>query len=190
MKKEEMTLKTKQRLANALKQQMARKPFDKITVSSLLKQCDMTRPTFYYHFEDIYGLMVWMIETEMLQLLEKSDSCLTWDDGIYLVLEYIKENAKVCLCAYQSIGRETLERLFYKDVRVMMQKFISTLTEDIPAKPEHVSFIGDFYTKALVGSLERWLNTGMKQTPEEMIELFDITMHGNIEAALRRSAEK
>lgn len=188
MRKEEMSLKTKQRLADALKHEMARKPFDKITVSSLLQSCDMTRPTFYYHFDDIYALMCWMFDTELVQLLEKSDSCVTWDEGVYLVLEYVKANSDVCLCAFHSIGWEALERLFYKDIRAIMQKFIDSLMDDIPAKPEHVAFIGDFYTKAFVSCLANWLNTGMKQTPEEMIDLLDITMHGNIEGALRRSA--
>lgn len=190
MKKEEMSLQTKQRLAAALKEEMARKPFDRITVSSLLQHSNITRPTFYYHFEDIYALMCWMFDTEMVQLLEKSDSCVTWDEGVYLVLEYVKRNEKVCLCAFHSVGWEMLERMFYKDTRAIMQKFIDNLLEDIPAKPEHIAFIGDFYTKAFVSCLANWLNTGMKQTPDEMVALLDIAMHGNIENALRRSARQ
>lgn len=72
MKKEDISLATKRKLAGALKILMAGKAFDKITVREILEEADLARPTFYYHFEDIYGLMKWMFDTELLTLLEKS----------------------------------------------------------------------------------------------------------------------
>ena len=37
--------------------QLERMPFEKITVSGLIKECAISRNTFYYHFEDIYDLL-------------------------------------------------------------------------------------------------------------------------------------
>ena len=72
MKNDEISLQTKTRLAAALKSSMSRKSFDKITVKELLEACDLSRPTFYYHFQDIYALMEWMFSNEMVRLLRKS----------------------------------------------------------------------------------------------------------------------
>ncbi len=188
MKQDQMALATKKKLAAALKNSMQKKAFDKITVKELLEDCDISRPTFYYHFEDIYALMEWMFETEAVELLKKSENCLNWDDGILLLLRYIQENKKVCLCAYNSIGYDTLKRIFFKSVRASLLQFMNTLLEEIPAKPEHVIFIADFYTTAFAGSVLNWLQNGTEQTPEEMVTLFDITAHGSIVDALRRSA--
>ena len=33
---------------------MKQKPFSKITVSELIRECNVNRKTLYYHFEDIY----------------------------------------------------------------------------------------------------------------------------------------
>lgn len=56
MKQKEISLTTKRDLAAALKKLMARKPINKITVCELVDECGMNRNSFYYHFDDIYGL--------------------------------------------------------------------------------------------------------------------------------------
>lgn len=188
MKKDEISLSTKQKIADALKSLMAKKPFDKITVRELLEAADVTRPTFYYHFEDIYDLMVWMFNTELLSLMEKSENCVTWDDGILLTLRYVEQNRAVCLCAYNSIGREELERFFRKSTERIVQNFVNELLTEVPAKSEHAQYIAEFYTDALVSALAHWLKEPKGRSPEQMVELLDITLHGNIRAALERSA--
>lgn len=51
MTNEELSLKTKQSLAAALKHAMEKKKLSKITVSELITACNVNRKTFYYHFE-------------------------------------------------------------------------------------------------------------------------------------------
>lgn len=189
MKKADISAETKQRLADALKQQMQKKPLNKITVRELLDMTDITRSTFYYHFTDIYDLMKWMFDTELMELLKKSESFTSWDDGLLLALRYVEQNRKVCLCAYNSVGLGVLQQLFYKNVVSIMQRFVASLTADIPAHPEHVEFIVQYYTGALVMMLLRWIMHPDGHTPEEMIALLDVAMHGNIRAALERSAQ-
>lgn len=189
MKKADISAATKQRLADALKQQMQKKPLNKITVRELLDMTDITRSTFYYHFTDIYDLMKWMFDTELMELLKKSESFTSWDNGLLLALRYVEQNRKVCLCAYNSVGLGVLQQLFYKNVVSIMQRFVASLTADIPAHPEHVEFIVQYYTGALVMMLLRWIMHPDGHTPEEMIALLDVAMYGNIRAALERSAQ-
>ena len=42
---------TRQAMANALKELMAQKPIDKITIRDITDLCDMRRQNFYYHFK-------------------------------------------------------------------------------------------------------------------------------------------
>ena len=44
---------TKEAFASALKQMMAVKPMNKITVKDLVVICGVNRQTFYYHFDDV-----------------------------------------------------------------------------------------------------------------------------------------
>ena len=190
MKKTMQTEQTKQHLASALKEEMKRKDFDAITITDILHRSDLARPTFYYHFQDIYDLMEWMFEREAIELLKKSEDCFTWDEGMLLVLRYVQENSTVCLCALNSLRRDTLQRLFYQDVAAIMERFVASLSDGLHPKEEDAIFIRDFYTRALVSALVQWLHGGMTLSPEQMIDRIDVAMHGAVLAALQRSSER
>ena len=152
MKQDQISLATKRKLAAALKSAMKKKAFDRITVKELLEECDISRPTFYYHFEDIYSLMKWMFETEAVELLKKSDNCLTWDEGIFLLLSYIKENREVCLCAYNSVGRDLLRRFFSQSVRSVL----NWLQDGAKREPEEMLHLWDISAHgSIAAALER-----------------------------------
>ena len=57
MTHEEISLRTKKVLCASLKNQMMHKTFSKITVTELIRDCNINRKTFYYHFQDIYDLL-------------------------------------------------------------------------------------------------------------------------------------
>ena len=187
MKRETISYNTKKAMADALKKAMARRSLDSITVTSIVEECNITRSTFYYHFADIYDLMIWMFEQEALVLLEKSRDADTWSDGLLEVYGYVEQNAAVCRCALESpgAGRDFLKRFFADSVYGFMMRFIDSL--GIAAKKEHKLFIAKFYSEAIVSVLIDWLDDGMKQTPEEMIRLNEIAIKGAVSQALLNS---
>lgn len=70
MTNEELSLKTQQCLAAALKNAMENKKLSKITISELCAACNVNRKTFYYHFQDIYALLKWMLEQEAIDVVK------------------------------------------------------------------------------------------------------------------------
>ncbi len=52
---------TKKAIAVSLKDLMKKKSLAKITVSDIVKNCNLNRQTFYYHFKDKYDLLHWII---------------------------------------------------------------------------------------------------------------------------------
>lgn len=188
MKNEEMSTQTKNSLAAALKKRMETTEFSKIRVSDLLKDCNIVRSTFYYYFSDIYELLEWMLNTELIVLFEKCDEIYTWDQGVTMLMEYVRDNSKMCLCAFHSIGREFLERMIYKNCYVLMERFVNTRFSNVEVAAEDKAFIMDFYVRAYVSALAAWLVGGMKKNPQEMVDIIERTVSGGIENALKRSA--
>ena len=188
MKNEEMSTQTKNSLAAALKKRMETTEFSKIRVSDLLKDCNIVRSTFYYYFSDIYELLEWMLNTELIGLLEKCDELYTWDQGITMLMEYVRDNSKMCICAFHSIGRGSLEKMFYKNCYVLMERFVNTGFSNVEVASEDKAFIMDFYVRAYVSALAAWLVGGMKKNPQEMVDIIERTVSGGIEDALKRSA--
>ena len=82
MKHEVTTLNTKKMLAASLKIYMEKKPLSKITVSEIIADCGVNRKTFYYHFQDIYGLMKWMLEEEAIEVVKQFDLLVDYREAI------------------------------------------------------------------------------------------------------------
>ena len=56
---------TKQKIATTLRQMMACRPFDKITVKNLMDASNMKRQSFYYHFQDTRDVLLWICREEL-----------------------------------------------------------------------------------------------------------------------------
>ena len=189
MKHELATQRTREMLADSLKKKMCKKPLSKITVSELIENCNLNRRTFYYHFEDIYALVVWMFDQEAVEPLKKSDSCLSWDEGVLLFLQYVQKNEPLCRCALDGLGREYLRKFFKDDTTDIAGNIVRELATGLNVDEKFIDFLTAFYTGALAETLIRWLSDGMKETPQELIVMLELTLHGNIRAALERAAQ-
>ena len=53
---------TKKALAEALKELMEEKSFEKINIGDICEKCEMNRKSFYYHFKDKYDLVNWIFD--------------------------------------------------------------------------------------------------------------------------------
>ena len=125
MTHEETTLQTKTALAASLKKFMSKKPLGKITVSEIIADCNVNRKTFYYHFEDIYALLKWMLEQEAIDVIKDFDLLIDYEDAVRFVLGYVKENVHILNCAYDGMGRDELKRFFYNDFVSMVNNVIN-----------------------------------------------------------------
>ena len=182
---------TKLQLAAALKILMAQKSMDKITIAELTNLCNIRRQSFYYHFEDIYDLLRWMIENEAISLLKQQEGALLWKEGLLQLFRYLEENRTVCLCALKSVGRDHLRRFFEADIYAIIHRTIEQLTENIGVHNNLDSFVDvemltHFYVVALAGMIESWLLGEIDRTPEQLIQFVDIILNDQINGAAAR----
>lgn len=169
---------TRQALAAALKELMAQKPVEKISIQEITALCGIRRQNFYYHFEDIYDLMRWMFQAEAVSLLQKRKGALLWQEGLLQLFQYLEENRAVCLCALRSLGRDNLKRFFEADLSSIFGRTILEMAEKLggtedslpPAWPE---LLAHFYVAALSGMMESWLLGEIAHSPQELIGFFD-----------------
>lgn len=180
---------TRQALAAALKELMAQKPVDKITIQDLTERCGIRRQNFYYHFADIYDLMRWMFQEEAVSLLEQHEGTLLWQEGLLQLFRYLEENRAVCTCALRSVGREHLRRFFQSDIYAIIHRTVEQIGAEIGA--EHVSqsdidLVTHFYVVALSGMVESWLLGELARTPEELIFFADQLLQDHISGARMR----
>lgn len=186
MTHEESSLQTKTMLCTSLKKIMKHKAFSKITVTELIKDCNLNRKTFYYHFEDIYGLLKWMLEQEAFKVIEQFDVLTDYKDAFDFILDYVNENAYFLNCIYDSIGRDQLKRFFYKDFIGLMEKIIRD-TEDrmnLSIDDHYRSFLCCFYTEAIAGMLIDLFQKPEICDREKTFEYFSVIIYNSLPAVL------
>lgn len=61
---------------------------DKITVTSLIEECHISRQTFYYHFQDISDVMEWSVRRETELLLRRSLGLPRLRCGLELLIDH------------------------------------------------------------------------------------------------------
>ena len=190
MTHEEATLQTKTALAASLKRFMQKKPFGKITVSEIIADCNVNRKTFYYHFEDIYALLKWMLEQEAVEVVKSFDLLLDYEEVIRFVIRYVRENAHILNCAYDDMGRDAMKRFFFNDFVSVIENVI-TDTEarcQIRITDDFRRFLADFFTEATAGMLVNAFRG--KDFPKEDLVVYNLTVMLNALPDILRQASQ
>ncbi len=189
-KQEELSYNRKKQMADSLKRLMGQKSLQKITIQEIADDCGINRYTFYYHFKDIYDLLAWMFEEEALSLIKKSDNCLTWEDGFLLFLRSVRENKAMFQRALDSLGRETLHKMFHQELSYLMGLFLADVGGERRVSDEFRAFLADFYIGALVSTVEEWLRRDIRLSEEQLLRYLRLTMADQIGEAFRRAEQE
>ncbi len=182
---------TRRALAEALKELMAQKPIDRITIHDITERAGIRRQNFYYHFEDVYDLMRWMFQEEAVALLKQHEGMLLWQEGLMQLFRYIEDNRAVCLCALKSVGREHLKRFFKADIHAIIHRVVEQVGQEVGAllggvSEEDIALMTHIYVVAVSGVIESWLLSEIERTPEQMVAFADRMFKDHIRGAQLR----
>lgn len=186
MTNEEISMNTKKALSNTLKELMRHKPFRKITVSELIRECNVNRKTFYYHFEDIYALLKWTLEQESVQIIKKHGLFNNYTELISFVYDYVKDNAFMLNCAYDSLGREVLKQFFQNDFQELTMQIIRNeeARYNLTVSDDFRDFLCRLYTEGLAGMLINIFQNPDKYKKEELIRYFSLVLSSSVHSTL------
>lgn len=181
---------TKQAIRDSFIKLISEKPLDKITVKEIVEDCEITRRTFYYHYQDIYALVEDLFLMEAEKVIKEYNAPDKWEEAFIAAGHFVLDNKKAIHNIYKSVHREELERYIDKITGEVMKRYIDAVSEGINASKEDKRLIGDFYKCALEGIVKKWLEEGMKDDPEDAIRRLGKLFNGNIKQSLERSASE
>ncbi len=184
MNHEKANLKRKEQMAHSLKKLLEQKDLQKITIQEIADDCGINRYTFYYHFKDIYDLMSWSFQYEALALIQKSENCLTWQEGFQLFLQHTAENRQAFKRALDGVGQEMLRNLFYQEICHLMDVFLLDMKGSRQVSETYWQFLRNFYIAALCGVLIDWLRQDIPISEEMVMAYLRPLMDG---AAIREA---
>ena len=175
---------TKKALLKAFGELIEEKPFNKITINDLTKRCGLNRMTFYYHFDNIYELMIWGLETQMHEVSKDCVNYENWKTGYLRIFDFALERKMYIKKIFQTIEQEHLEHYLNQIAERMVLAVIDDRIGDKKLDEDDRLFTAQICAHVLVGTLVSWVARGMKEDPEMMVKRTGRLLDGMIEKTI------
>ena len=158
----------KYRLADAMKQCMAKMPIERITVRQLVELSGTTRQTFYRHFQDKYDLINWYFDKILAESFEHMGEGKTVYEGLVKKFEYIEQ-----------------EKLFF---RAAFTRFYTDKIEKKSGQKlsEHLHFLLEMYCQGSVYMTIQWVLGRKKATPKELAKALTEAVPAELKAVFEK----
>ena len=182
---------TKNKIYECALKMTEKRSVNKITVRAIVEECQITRNTFYYHFNDLYDVYVSFVDSQIDELLKRVDT--EAEAAFFDFIELAVSYKKVWLNLYKSVGHERLSDFVTEKVKQFIIKSISKEydIEKIPALD--LEIISNFYGEAIFGILIRWLKDSRFDTKDKLkysLERIRVLFNGQLETLIQNSLKK
>lgn len=114
----------KKKIAETLLMLSQKKNIDKITVKDLVDNCNISRQTFYYHFQDIQAVLEWITEQAVDEALQHSVIHENPEEAMKKYIEVVIEHKDVLKNLLNSEKYESVEIIFIRSIEDYLKKYI------------------------------------------------------------------
>lgn len=193
-KQDRRILRTKHEIKEAFISLLEEKSFDSITVRDLTERANINRGTFYLHYldkfdllekceEEIFSKILSIFDADaMIDILQGRDMLVRLPFFIQ-IFEYLQEEAAFMKVILGPNGdpsfQEKIRQVFVNNIHENILPAFDVDTIRVP-----IALFTTYISSAHLGVIQYWLNTGMKESPEEITSiLFNIMMNGPVKAS-------
>ena len=182
---------TKKLLSMSLKKLLTGRTLDGITIQDLVNDAEVSRKTFYYHFQDIYDLLDWVLLDEGKRLLEGRATADTWQQGMRSVFDYLQENRAMILNVYRSVQKDgdLLKEHVSRLVQPLVQQVFDAQPDSGRVAEEDRELILRLYSFGLVELCLHWIGRGMKPDADRLMDQLERIFSGSMESLIQRCRE-
>ena len=173
------SIKTKREILQAVHSLMDEKSFEDITVVDIVNRADISRGTFYLHYEDKY-IMLGVLEEQLIQVISgKLDAILIETNDLVemitvrkaVMLEVLKDLKAEQQTLEVLIRTPAKERIQYR-IQAIMEQIFKFTYDQIPqtVNPNMpIALISKIGASIFMTMLDHWLEEKMESTPEQIL---------------------
>jgi AcrR family transcriptional regulator len=183
---------TQQSLRTALLQLIKEKSYDAISTEEIAERANVGRATFYLHYKDKEDLLLAEFRemaNEKVQVLSEipfsawlqfpEDMTNTGEKRpsppLLIVFEHIHENSELYRILIKSEKSSRVIERIRKITTEAIARFVEARAQTDPVSlvfKVPVEFFAAFFSGALLSTVDWWLEDEMRQTPQEVTQLF------------------
>ncbi len=146
------------------------KELSEITVSEIVKRTGLNRSTFYANYADIYELADTIREKleEDVERLYENDVVNQHNSNDFLRLFHHIQDNPLFYKTYFKLGYDSKHKIDLYDIH-QAEKFFDN---------KHIAYHMEFFKAGLNAIVKKWLDSGCRETPEEMSEILKSEYQG------------
>lgn len=166
-----MTQFTENAIMDTFVEMLEEMPLEKITIQKIIKRCNISRNTFYYHFGDIYALLDAVLHRDLTLLFVNNVSSQDdWAEKLRLLFDYMYQKRRMLYHIYHSVNHSMLEQYLYKSTQNFFQTHIAHAAKGMLIADDDFHFLCFAFQSMFVGILMDWLRCGMEHNLNDMLE--------------------
>mgnify|MGYP001049452151 FL=1 len=158
---------TQRLIMSTFEQMLAEMPFDKITVSALVKRCDISPNTFYYHYRDLSDLLNAWLSTAMEPFF--SGGAEHWQENLIALLNALKQRPEIVYHVSVSLSREQMERYVFLSANDFFDRLIDAELKGRALPAESKKDMADFCRYAFLGFFLRFIWNRMEDDAADTV---------------------
>lgn len=160
-----MAIRTNKAIIETFEEMLDEMPFEKITVSSLAKRCEISPNTFYYHYEDIYDLLEKWFAMKRGKWTDLHD----WKQSLKGMADSCKSHKKMFYHIYNSLSRNYLERMIFRYEKEIIAEYFENSLNGKNISEEKKNEITDFILFGLTGAFLKFVWNDMKEDTDKFV---------------------
>ena len=133
---------------------LSQRPITKITVKDIVEDCGINRNSFYYHFQDIYDVLVWICRRQLVEPLERPDYA-SFEEWLTTALELLDRDRQFYRRAMAAADPSPLNALCEELLRPRLLALLFGCREE--RLDENQRFVLEFAMHAVMDQLRRLL---------------------------------
>lgn len=181
--------KTKKKIAGSLMELVEKKPIDKITITDITVNCDISRQVFYRYFLDKQDLINWIYEEDCGSVIYTGEEKFSLKSWLKYIIVILAEKKNFYMHAINDDSNKTFEKLILNKTRFYLKKIIKHRTSIKLTK--QLEFLVEMTARALVDMLIfeienqldvkqeillDWLMNGIPKEIADLIEDYEVPM--------------
>jgi len=181
-----MTVFTKRAIMQTFEEMLEELPFDRITVSAIVKRCQIGHNTFYYHYRDIYDLLDCWVRQELGQYITAEDDLLA---SLKKLMHACQRRKRIVCHIFNSLSRDRLEQYVFVSSSEVFLHYVCQRANGADVSPDQLQDIADFCCYAFFGFFLRFLWRNMESDVDLATDKLGDLFCNFIDDSIRNSAQ-
>ena len=161
---------TKMHIAMTLKEMLTNLPLARVKVSSLCKQAEVSRTTFYDYFQDVFAVATWLWDHLVSESLYQMGLSINHFDAHVKTFYSLLEYRDFFLHVFKS---KDVNSVFEHGSRVVKKYMIENASKNAGRTFTDFEMLQiEFRNAGAAHTTKVWVLNGMNEPPEEMARLF------------------